>query len=63
MRALLMFALTLGVAGCDFDVNVVGPRPFYCPPLDSALVRAKRDSFPSPLYCPLLPPDSSGDST
>jgi hypothetical protein len=55
MRALLLLAI---LSGCT--VQIVGPKIIYCPPLDSALARAKRDSFPSPLYCPLIPPvDSS----
>lgn len=58
-----MLCAVAAVAGCDMDINLVGPKPFYCPPLDSALVRAQRDSFPSPLFCPLVPPDTARDTT
>lgn len=58
-----MLACVLAVAACDVNLNVVGPPMIYCPPLDSALARARRDSFPSPLFCPLVPPDTTGDST
>jgi hypothetical protein len=54
----LAFLLLLG---CDSTITMRA-AVVYCPPLDSALVRARRDSFPSPLYCPLIPPDTAQDT-